>query len=1416
MKEKSTSRWGNALVYFVNKLWFLLASIIIIIALLFTLLRIFLPQIDYFKEDLEGWLSNEFQVDLAIGKIDAKWQANGPILALGELQVKSPQENFNLLSLDNIQVKIDGLASLLNWQLVTEEIDIAGAKLNFIIDRKLGVRFNSVTSSNDKTTAPEVQQTSQLIITHLFNQKNLLLTDSSITLQTLAGKQFNYEIEELNIDNFDDIHQLTGKLRDDFGGKLRLVAEIYGDPSLDNSHTNLYLEATEIDISDLPLYEKESDLKPVSGQLNWRLWANWKDGRWDFANGKMKVEKLAWRKKTEKQVVNSAENESYELNFQWQFLTKNEGLLSVNDAKLDSSSKTKFFPQIFVQFHQISDKDLRWDLSIYDWNAAPVAEKIVDIFELQTNPQTSTELPVQLDIEYMGIRLAKLNNQWQPPSLFAEYSNLNLSKDLILPTIDGVSGRISYADNFGIAEVKGKSVNIDIKDLFRTPLNFDSVDAKIEWLPDENDETEIHFQKVYLENQDLKFNAKGRFYQQESMPSIAIQAQLEDINVAYKSRYLPVGIMSEDLTRYLDESIIDGNISWVNAVIQGPLKSFPFDNPEGVFAIHANLNQAKYRYLPEWPEINNLQALLRFEGNGMHITGLSGQTQKIQMKFAEAVIKDFSLINTPLELSFDAISQGNLGRDFLKNTPINHIEQSLKEMNYSGEIRTHVSFKVGLDENNLFDLMGQVIPKRKKSHLAFYGFQVENLSGILNFDEDGVSESNLTASYFGEKIKAHLYRGGVSKKVLTSGPSELSIDVSGRINERAIKDYLGKEFSNFFSGVSPFKTSIHIAPKHLAEKVYVDVDLSMEGMEVSLPGVLSKPKKLKKTLDLHFDLADKSSISISWDKFKAKWWWLNKNEETIHDGGVVLYDSEYRLSDISPKKIVADLNFSSLDLNSWTDFIQTNQSSIIEKPTQNMPEVEISVKIKELMNDYFELNELNVNFRKIQDHTGDKWMTSLMSPQGNFELLSKSDNPWQLKISNLNLRPKNNKANSHIVDENINDKILKNKVTKRNFLNRQMFKTFWNDTDEQFFELNLLCSNCQFDEKMLGNIQANIKKTPEGFFAGGLIKHQNAHQLNFDAKWIFSDEVSEVFVENKQLNMSEHSEVAEKKEGEKLLDKQSALSDFTVISFDLESDNIGELLARWDYVVGISDSDGNINGRLWWQGNPSDFSPEMMEGDARLDFSQGYLQDVSDAKARLFSLFSLQSLSRRLRLDFKDVYKKGFFYEQLTGDVQMRDGTLVSDNIYVDGSAAKVELSGSVDLNNKVIEQRALVTPQLTSSLPVLIGWAVEPTTGILVYLLNKMFEPAIEVVTQIEYRIHGSLESIEISEIKKSKSKVKYKTETLPEADETLESKEILESKETIELKELKNLESELSEYEKNNLSSNKKLEQLASENEN
>lgn|GEM_PF-3258689 len=1340
MRQQKSHPITKAVIYLVNKLWLLIATLIILIAVIFTLLRVLLPQVDYFKADIEQWIENEYQVDVEIDDIDGEWGTKGPVFSLNGLTLKSDDGQLSLAKLDALSIHFDGIGTLLSGHITTESIQIAGVSLNFLLDRKLAVRFDTLEDAEEDGQVAEVDAASKTLLTYLFGQKKLVVVDSHITLETLTGKAFHYRISQLDIDNYEDIHQFQGQLIDDHGGNLKLVAEIYGDPSSDKSYTNLFLQGENVALAQLPILDKHPQFKPNQGQLNWRLWSDWRDGRWQSAVGDLKVTDTQWP--LHDSLSNQPlipELESFSIDFSWRYESTTTGSLVFHNGALKKQDQSRVeLPEFYLLFKQLAEQDIQWEVISHEFQLASLTDYLaIPLVDSESGINPVADTGLTLNLNDLGLRLSRQAGKWKAPIVHIRFDQLDYQDLFNLPLVSGLVGDIGWSENFGMAQLAAKNTQVDLHDLFRDQLGFDLFELDLNWRLDANQQLDLRINKALAQNDDLSLSATSRFFFQDNEPNLALFAEVADVNASQKSRYLPTGIMTEALVEYLDQSVKSGTLSLAKAAVRGPLKSFPFDNEEGLFSILGFLQDARFEYLPEWPAVENFAAKLLFEGNGMDLRALAGNSGQISVNDARAVIKDYSALNTPFQLHIDATSEDNSGRDFLNNSPLNHIGEGISLLDFQGKLRTRLDMDFGLDDTSNMKVTGKIVPLNNNASVTINEFTFNQLEGALNLDQTGVRESQFTAQFKDSPISVALKSGQLESE------ASVIIDAQGELTASSISDIVGKKWSDLGQGKSQFSAHIQVSPPDDRDSVHLHFKSDLEGIQLDLPGELAKSKHDNTPIDVQIRLDEFSDIKISWREFNGRWWWqYDQNERYRHLGGNFFYNADVAITDNILNRYTAEINLEQTELQEWWPVLERITGFSTEREeTEHLPDLDLLFNVSKLGNPYVKAENISLNLVK---KTDENWQVYAKNDKSSLSLRIKDNEPWELDIERLEVQF----TDSFLQNISSEDAETDHDVESPNSSNAVEEMNKWQQPG-QWPSVIVNCKFCQLQDFEMGTIRLNLLTSAESMWLNGNIKNGSNHDLNVDLLW--------------QQRLSELSPEEQAK---------SSKENLTQVNFELASNDFGKFLDRFDYASGVKDSGARISGKLWWSDSPWEFDLLRANGLANFNLGKGYLSEVSDAKARLFSLLSLQSLSRRLQLDFSDVYKKGFHYNGINGNISLLDNVLQSHDVYVDGSAAKVNLSGSINLKDRDIEQHALVVPQLTSSLPVLVGWAVEPTTGILVFLLNKIFEPAIEVVTQIEYRIHGTLDEINVDEVKKSKSKVKYETPETENGDgQTLET---------------------------------------------
>jgi uncharacterized protein (TIGR02099 family) len=185
--------------------------------------------------------------------------------------------------------------------------------------------------------------------------------------------------------------------------------------------------------------------------------------------------------------------------------------------------------------------------------------------------------------------------------------------------------------------------------------------------------------------------------------------------------------------------------------------------------------------------------------------------------------------------------------------------------------------------------------------------------------------------------------------------------------------------------------------------------------------------------------------------------------------------------------------------------------------------------------------------------------------------------------------------------------------------------------------------------------------------------------------------------------------------------------------------NVGNVLARSGYPNSIKNGSGSLDADLVWAGGPHEMALENLDGHLNLKMAKGQFLKLDPGAGKLLSVLSLQSLPKRITLDFTDVFSTGFEFDSIDGEGQIRQGVLLTNDFKIYGSAAKVSLSGQVDLSRETQSLRVRIMPTIGDSVSLLALAAVNPVVGAGVYIANKILSNPLDKLVSFDYNVTGS-----------------------------------------------------------------------------
>ena len=191
--------------------------------------------------------------------------------------------------------------------------------------------------------------------------------------------------------------------------------------------------------------------------------------------------------------------------------------------------------------------------------------------------------------------------------------------------------------------------------------------------------------------------------------------------------------------------------------------------------------------------------------------------------------------------------------------------------------------------------------------------------------------------------------------------------------------------------------------------------------------------------------------------------------------------------------------------------------------------------------------------------------------------------------------------------------------------------------------------------------------------------------------------------------------------------------------FTLQIQYSGELLNRLGYKGAMRNGKGRMVGQVGWQGSP--FSPDYntMSGQFNVNMERGQFLKTEPGVARLLGVLTLQSLPRRLMLDFSDVFSEGFLFDFVRGDVAIQQGIASTNNLQMKGVSAAVLMEWRADLKNETQDLKVVIVPEINAGTASLVYSAINPLVGLTTFLAQYVLrKPLMKSNTQ-ELLVQGT-----------------------------------------------------------------------------
>ncbi len=804
----------------------------------------------------------------------------------------------------------------------------------------------------------------------------------------------------------------------------------------------------------------------------------------------------------------------------------------------------------------------------------------------------------------------------------------------------------------------------------------------------------IQIPMLQLQMADFQFAAQASLLLAEQ-PELALLAQLTGLDAAKAQQYYPQRYMPARTRDYLSSAIESGQVQQATVLWQGAFADYPFSAADGHFQVYAGINDSTFRFAEDWPALTELHAELWFDNAAMLIEGQQGYLGLLPLTDpVTAHIPDLrhaEQLDIRLDTELDSSALTEL---MLESSLHDSLGKTLQHLGLAGPVRGELLLEISLTEPSVV-ASGVAELLAVQANIQAPAMQLNALNGRVHFRNEQLRGEGLTFDYLGLPVQAS-FNGAMAVDGY-----QLAMNWQGQAPAASLNTLLALEQSELLRGAADWQLQLALVLPEQGFSYQASLEADLGLMALALPVPYQKPLgQAGKLYLLANGNAEQSYLALNYPQlldFQAQ---LSHQTGRFERAQLVLGDSK---ANLSQPDFSIEVKLAQAELVPWFELLQPMLSSRSESsllpPLQRVRGRIETVQLPQ------QLALTNTVFDLTNDSKG--WQLQLngaeLASRWQFSHAWQTDG-IQVQLDYLHLPLADKAATTQETAVAMAEPEAE--------LAAQSWLT-------EMVPLRLSCNDCSVGPYRFGKVALQAAGTGQNWQLTELISDYKGNRFVLQGDW--------------------------------QPDADLGRSQF---SGNFSSPNLGALLTEYELTTAISGSRSELEFQLGWQGAPQQFRLKSLQGQVKFALGEGSLTEVSDQGARLFSIFSLNSLLRKLRLDFRDVFAKGFFYNRMTGNLSLDQGVAQTSDFLIDGVPGNMQLQGYADLVKRQIDYQVSFSPKVTSSLPVIIAWMVNPATGLAALALDEVFQSA-EVISRINFTVTGSFDKPVVTEVNRHSTEV-------------------------------------------------------------
>ncbi len=942
------------------------------------------------------------------------------------------------------------------------------------------------------------------------------------------------------------------------------------------------------------------------------------------------------------------------------------------------------------------------------------------------------------------------------------------------PGRPGIKGA---AIDFDVTQAGGKAAlniargSLDLPGIFEDSvvlLDRLSLDAQWKLV---NGKIDTQLRNIKFANSDAEGLAQASWQSGEpadnSLGVLDLQGSLSRLNGAKVHRYLPLSL-SDEVRHYVRDAVLEGAVSDVKFKVKGPVDHMPFSNPAlGEFKISLKVAKGVFAYVPKrlqakdakpWPALTDVQGQIVFNRAALDIHGASAKVtglSSLQLLKVDARIPDLMHSAT---LDLNAKIKGSLSDalGFVNTSPVGSMTgQVLAQAAGSGSGDYDIHLSLPLHDIDKTRLRGTLSLPGNDVQFSPATPLLGHLKGVATFSESGFNVTTAQARLLGGDIR---FEGGMrataraAAGAVTGGP-DLEAGVAtfraqGTLTAEGVKQARDLGFVSRIAQNASGSAAYTATLGFRRGAVELVVASNLQGMALGLPVPLSKTAE--SVLPIRFEntlltssllpgqkLQDQLALTVGHSASVASVVYVRDvsgSEPRVIRGSISVGLEPGESTPMPESGVAVNINLATLDLDAWRQVLSRSVADAVASSVPSTASVVSATSGRSVFSAAslaYLPTQLAIRAKELQ--VGGRKLNNVVLGGSREEL------DWRVNIDATELngyvqfrQPRGGGAG------------LVYARLSRLSLGQSTANDVENILDEQpanIPALDIVVDEMELRGKKLGRVEIEaINRGAQAVDREGGVREWRLNKLNI----ILPEAVFKATGNWTAINaQATPPRVTERQ-------RSGFERRRMVMNFTLDIADSGELLKRFGMNDVIQRGKGKMEGQVAWTGSPLSLDYPSMSGQFNVNIESGQFLKTDPGIAKLLGVLSLQSLPRRLTLDFRDVFSEGFPFDFVRGDVNINQGVAATNNLQMKGVNAAVLMEGSADIAKETQDIKVLVVPEINAGTASLIAAVINPALGLGSFLAQFFLRRPLMAAATQEFHIDGSWANPKITKMER------------------------------------------------------------------